>query len=84
MVLPKQVQQILHILLVTNSACDATTYEVIVSNICGSTSASGSLFNCPCTAPRIITQPVNDTICAGQTGTFSVIATGTQPLIYQW
>ena len=35
-------------------------------------------------APTISTQPSNQTITAGQTATFSVVATGTAPLIYQW
>jgi hypothetical protein len=35
-------------------------------------------------APYITTQPVNQTANAGQTATFSVAATGTAPLTYQW
>src|ERR1700678_167240 len=35
-------------------------------------------------APLIITQPANQTVTAGQTATFSVTATGTGPLTYQW
>lgn len=35
-------------------------------------------------APYIITQPVNQTVTAGQTATFSVAASGTAPLNYQW
>jgi Immunoglobulin I-set domain len=34
--------------------------------------------------PLIITQPVNQTVTAGQSATFSVTATGTGPLTYQW
>ena len=30
------------------------------------------------------TQPTNQTVVAGQTAMFSVTATGTQPLSYQW
>jgi hypothetical protein len=36
------------------------------------------------TAPAITTQPSNQTVAAGQTATFSVVATGTAPLSYQW
>ncbi|HYW40663.1 MAG TPA: hypothetical protein VE957_21360 [Terriglobales bacterium] len=36
------------------------------------------------TAPAITTQPSNQTVGAGQTATFSVVATGTAPLSYQW
>jgi immunoglobulin I-set domain protein len=35
-------------------------------------------------APAITTQPANQTVGAGQTATFSVVATGTPPLSYQW
>ncbi len=36
------------------------------------------------TAPQITTQPANQSVSAGQTATFSVVATGTAPLQYQW
>src|SRR5258707_663250 len=35
-------------------------------------------------APTITTQPVNQTVTAGQTATLTVVATGTAPLSYQW
>ncbi len=35
-------------------------------------------------APTITTQPGNQTVTAGQTATFTVIAAGTAPLTYQW
>ena len=35
-------------------------------------------------APGITTQPVNQAVTVGQTATFSVVATGTAPLTYQW
>ncbi len=36
------------------------------------------------TAPQITAQPANRTVAVGQTATFSVVATGTAPLQYQW
>ena len=36
------------------------------------------------TAPAITTQPVNQTVTAGQSATFNVAAAGTAPLTYQW
>lgn len=36
------------------------------------------------TAPSISTQPANQTVAVGQTATFTVAATGTAPLTYQW
>ena len=35
-------------------------------------------------APTITTQPGNQTVTAGQTASFSVVATGNAPLSYQW
>jgi outer membrane protein assembly factor BamB len=35
-------------------------------------------------APHIATQPADQTVSVGQTATFSVVATGTAPLQYQW
>jgi len=34
--------------------------------------------------PRIVTQPSNQTVTAGSNATFTVTATGTAPLAYQW
>jgi hypothetical protein len=36
------------------------------------------------TAPSITTQPASQTVTVGQSVTFSVVATGTAPLTYQW
>src|SRR6266516_3293355 len=36
------------------------------------------------TPPSITTQPVNQTVTLGQTAKFTVTATGTKPLSYQW
>ena len=45
----------------------------------------GSFGKCPPTFPAIIiTQPTNQTVTAGNTVTFAVVASGTAPLIYQW
>ena len=38
----------------------------------------------PATAPSITSQPSDGTLTAGQTATFTVTATGTAPLSYQW
>ncbi|PYU66289.1 MAG: hypothetical protein DMG49_22520, partial [Acidobacteria bacterium] len=35
-------------------------------------------------APSISTQPTSQTVTSGQTASFSVAATGTAPLAYQW
>jgi hypothetical protein len=36
------------------------------------------------TAPEIVTQPVSRSVVAGLPTTFTVVATGTPPLLYQW
>lgn len=48
----------------------------------GSTGSQGSSQGA--TAPAITAQPSNATVTVGQTATFSVAATGTAPLSYQW
>ena len=40
--------------------------------------------NAAAVAPAITTQPASQTVTAGQTASFSVAATGTAPLSYQW
>jgi hypothetical protein len=35
-------------------------------------------------APQITTQPARQTVSVGRSATFSVVATGTAPLLYQW
>ncbi len=46
--------------------------------------AVGSEGKCPLTLPVIISQPTSQTVCVGFTADFSVMATGAQPLSYQW
>ncbi len=49
---------------------------------CGGYSGTGSVNGN--VAPYITTQPANQTVTAGQTASFSVVASGTAPLNYQW
>ncbi|MGB6834124.1 MAG: immunoglobulin domain-containing protein, partial [Candidatus Acidiferrum sp.] len=71
---------------VTTSADNGSTFQVVVSNGTGSAPSTTVTLtvNAAAVAPTIITQPVNQTVTAGQTATFSVVATGTAPLSYQW
>jgi hypothetical protein len=68
------------------SADNGAKFDVVVSNSAGSvTSAQATLtVNSAPVAPTIATQPANQTVNAGQTATFSVVASGTAPLTYQW
>jgi len=70
----------------TISGDSGTKFDVVVSNSAGSaTSAMATLtVNAATVAPAITTQPANQSVTVGQTATFSVTATGTAPLSYQW
>ena len=71
----------------TTAADDASIFDVVVSNGGGTVvSYDVSLTVNPTvgTAPSITTQPVNRTVVEGQTATFTVTATGTPSLTYQW
>jgi glucose/arabinose dehydrogenase len=50
----------------------------------GSSGLVGRIRSTASEAPSITTQPASQTVAAGQSVTFSVGATGTQPLAYQW
>ena len=69
----------------TTSASGAQ-FTVVVSNSVGSVTSSAATLtvNPAPVAPSITTQPSSVTITTGQTATFSVTATGTAPLSYQW
>jgi hypothetical protein len=56
---------------------------VVVTNPQGSVTSTGAQLTV-ITPPSIATQPVSQTVNLGQTATFSVAATGTAPLSYQW
>ncbi len=54
--------------------------SIIRINLAGvGTQAAGSVV-----APSITSQPANQTVIAGNTASFTVAATGTSPLTYQW
>lgn len=61
-------------------------FTVAVSNAAGTVISNAATLTVTTTpvAPSITTQPGNQTIDAGQTATFSVVANGTSPLSYQW
>ncbi|MFI4889743.1 MAG: pyrrolo-quinoline quinone [Steroidobacterales bacterium] len=50
----------------------------------GSSPAAGTTPTPITTAPQIATQPANQSVSVGQSATFSIVATGTAPLQYQW
>jgi HYDIN/CFA65/VesB family protein/Ig-like domain-containing protein len=70
----------------TSSSDNNSQFTVTVTDmVSGVTSNPATLtVNTPATAPSVTTQPASKTVIAGQTATFSVVASGTAPLTYQW
>lgn len=70
----------------TTSADNGAMFDVIVSNSAASITSAQAILTVSLTpvAPAITTQPANQTVTVGQAATFSVTATGTAPLNYQW
>ncbi|WP_317898067.1 immunoglobulin domain-containing protein [Aurantibacillus circumpalustris] len=61
----------------------ATNYNVIVSGLCTPSQTSTNVSLVVNTAPAITSQPSSQTICAGSTMSFPMVATGTG-ISYQW
>ena len=61
-------------------------FSVAVSNSAGRATSGAAVLTVtsPVVAPTITTQPVSQTIASGKTATFSVAATGSTPMTYQW
>jgi glucose/arabinose dehydrogenase len=72
--------------IANTTSADAGSYRVIVSNTFGSTTSSTATLtiNVAGTSPTITTQPSNQQVNVGQSVTFTVAASGTAPLTYQW
>ena len=70
----------------TTTSDSGSTFRVLVSNTAGSVTSSAATLtvNAAAVAPSITSQPSNQTVTAGQTASFSVAATGTAPLNFQW
>ena len=64
-------------------ASDAGSYSVVVTNSVGSVTSSAAVLTVN-TAPSITTQPSASSVTVGGAASFSVVATGTAPLSYQW
>ena len=68
---------------VTSSADHGAVYSVVVGNNAGTATSSNATLTV-ITAPTVSTQPSSQTVTAGQTASFAVIASGTAPFTYQW
>jgi hypothetical protein len=66
---------------------NGAAFTVTVSNSVGSvtsTAATLTVAAAAATPPVITTEPANESVTVGSAATFTVVATGTAPLSYQW
>ena len=70
----------------TTTTDSGSSFSVVVSNSAGSATSNNATLtvNAAAVAPSITSQPSSQTVTAGQTASFSVTASGTAPLTYQW
>lgn len=67
----------------TTAGDSGTQFSVVVANVAGKTTSKAAILTV-LTPPAISTQPASLTVAAGQNATFTVTASGTAPLSYQW
>jgi hypothetical protein len=66
-------------------AGDAGTYTVTISNSAGSVTSSAATVTVSSeVAPSLVTLPASQSVAAGASATFSVVASGSPTLTYQW
>jgi hypothetical protein len=65
---------------------DGATFRVVVTNSAGSATSNAATLSVTAasTKPSITTQPANQSVAVNATATFTVVASGTAPLTYQW
>ncbi|MEK9137952.1 MAG: immunoglobulin domain-containing protein, partial [Bacteroidota bacterium] len=69
----------------TTMADSGATFRCVVTNSAGSDTSNAAVLSVnPVLPPSITTQPRDTTVTVGQTAMFSLVATGTAPLFYQW
>jgi len=67
----------------STSAGDAGAYDVVVSDDCGSNTSTPAVLTVNL-LPRVEEPPQPQATCEGAAATFSVVASGAEPLDYQW
>lgn len=65
-------------------ADDGARFRVVVGNAGGSVTSGDALLTVRPVAPGVTTPPAALTVTEGQSASFSVLATGSAPLAYQW
>src|SRR5467141_3514113 len=68
----------------TSTSDNGAQFTVVVSNSVGSVTSNAAALSVNAASPSITTQPVSQSVTVGQTATFSVSATGTALVSYQW
>jgi hypothetical protein len=70
----------------TATSDSGSRFTVVVSNSAGNVTSNAATLTviAAATAPSITTQPASQSVTVGQTAIFSVTASGTAPLSYQW
>ena len=65
---------------------DAGIFRVLVTNVAGTVISNNAALTVTAgvTAPSITTQPSSSTVLVGAAASFSVVASGSTPLTYQW
>ncbi len=72
------------LVLVNAQLTNSGNYSVTVTNLFGSVTSSNAVLLLTNAPPAITAPPQSQAVLVGQTATFSVAATGTPPLGYQW
>ena len=72
--------------IAATTMADGGAYSVVVTNSLGTVTSNDATLTVTATAekPAITTQPAAQTVTEGESATFSVTASGTAPLTYQW
>ena len=70
--------------IVNAQLSNSGNYTVVVSNAFGTVTSGAVALSVQARPPVITSQPANDRVKSGQSASFSVTATGTAPLAYQW
>jgi hypothetical protein len=65
------------------AAEDTASYDVVISDVCGTTTSEAALLTVSA-ALEVTQDPVDQTVCGGEPVTLTVVATGAEPLSYQW